>query len=76
VVFLFNRLCIKSGRFSTDFSKWLRRGFDLRTRCDCAPMVAASAEDAAELMAHAADFVARVMEELGPQEPQGGYPVQ
>jgi len=64
VIALFNRLYVKNGRFSKNFSKWLRRGFDLRTRCDYAPMVAVSAEEAAELMSHAVEFVARVAEEL------------
>lgn len=66
VIALFNRHYVKSGRLSKDFSKWLRRGFDLRTRCDYAPMVEIPVEEAGELLSHAEEFVAGIQKEVKP----------
>ena len=62
---------MKSGRFPKDFSKWLRRAFDLRTRCDYAPMATVSPDETAELIAHAEQFVDRVRAEMEPLRGEG-----
>ena len=71
VISLFNRLYVKSGRFPKDFSKWLRRAFDLRTRCGYASMVTVSPDETAELIAHAEQFVDRVRAEMEPLSGEG-----
>jgi uncharacterized protein len=60
---LFDRLYVHAGLFPTEFSKWLRRAFDLRTRCDYGAMVTISDDEASTLIEQAATFVSAVTKE-------------
>jgi uncharacterized protein (UPF0332 family) len=60
---LFDRLYVHTNVFPTDFSKWLRRAFDLRTRCDYGTTMAITAKEAADQIEHAATFLTAIREE-------------
>jgi len=60
---LFDRLFVAPGLFPNDLSRWLRRAFDLRTRCDYAAMITISQEEAASLLDQASSFVTQVGQE-------------
>lgn len=60
---LFYRLYIHAGVFPTDFSKWLRRAFDLRTRCDYGAMITITDEETSTLLEQATTFVTEVRKE-------------
>ena len=63
VIALFDRLYVHTDVFPRDFSKWLRRAFDLRTRCDYGTTVPITAEEASEQVEHAAAFLAAIQKE-------------
>ena len=60
---LFDRLYVHAGLFPTEFSKWLRRAFDLRTRCDYGAMVTITDDEASTLLEQATTFVSAVTKE-------------
>ena len=60
---LFDRLFVSPGLFPSDLSRWLRRAFDLRTRCDYAAMTIISQEEAKSLLDQATRFVLQVGQE-------------
>ena len=68
---LFDRLYVHTDVFPQDFSKWLRRAFDLRTRCDYGTEVNITQEETASQLEHASRFVAEIRKEclrlIGPQ---------
>jgi uncharacterized protein (UPF0332 family) len=63
VIALFDRLYVRTEVFPTDFSKWLRRAFDLRTRCDYGTTVTINTEETAGQIEHAVRFLAAIREE-------------
>jgi uncharacterized protein (UPF0332 family) len=63
VIALFDRLYVHPGLFPTEFSKWLRRAFDLRTRCDYGAMVTITDDEASTLLEQATTFVSEVRKE-------------
>ena len=60
---LFDRLYVHAGVFPTDFSKWLRRAFDLRTRCDNGAMITITDDEASTLVEQATTFVSKAGKE-------------
>ena len=60
---LFERLYVQPGVFPTEFSKWLRRAFDLRTRADYGEMVTVAKDEASTLVVHASTFVSEIRRE-------------
>jgi uncharacterized protein (UPF0332 family) len=60
---LFDRVYVHAGLFPTEYSKWLRRAFDLRTRCDYGVMVTITDDEASTLLEQAATFVSAVTKE-------------
>ncbi len=60
---LFDRLYVQAGLFPTEFSKWLRRAFDLRTRCDYGAMVTIADDEVSALLEQATAFVSEVGKE-------------
>jgi uncharacterized protein (UPF0332 family) len=63
VIALFDRLYVRTEVFPTDFSKWLRRAFDLRTRCDYGTTLTVTTEETASQIEHASSFLSAVREE-------------
>lgn len=63
VIALFDRLYVHTKVFPTDFSKWLRRAFDLRTRCDYGTTVTITTEETAGQIEHASSFLTAIREE-------------
>jgi uncharacterized protein (UPF0332 family) len=63
VIALFDRLYVHTNLFPQDFSKWLRRAFDLRTRCDYGTEVAIDREETESQLEHASHFVAEIRKE-------------
>ncbi len=63
VIALFDSLYVHTEVFPTDFSKWLRRAFDLRTRCDYGTAVTITTEETAAQIDHASRFLAAIREE-------------
>jgi uncharacterized protein (UPF0332 family) len=60
---LFDRFYVHAGVFPMEFSKWLRRAFDLRTRCDYGAMVTITDDEASALLEQATTFVSEVGKE-------------
>jgi uncharacterized protein (UPF0332 family) len=71
VIALFDRLYVHTNVFPQDFSKWLRRAFDLRTRCDYGTEVTIVREETESQLEHASRFVAEIRKEclrlIGPE---------
>jgi uncharacterized protein (UPF0332 family) len=63
VIALFDRLYVHTEVFPADFSKWLRRAFDLRTRCDYGTTVTITTEETASQIEHAFSFLTAIREE-------------
>lgn len=71
VIALFDRLYVHTNVFPQDFSKWLRRAFDLRTRSDYGTEVAIGRDETESQLEHASRFVAEIRKEclrlIGPE---------
>ena len=71
VIALFDRLYVHTNVFPQDFSKWLRRAFDLRTRSDYGTEVAIDRDETESQLEHASRFVAEIRKEclrsIGPE---------
>lgn len=63
VIALFDRLYVHTKVFPQDFSKWLRRAFDLRTRSDYGTEIAISRDETESQLEHASLFVAEIRKE-------------
>ena len=67
VLSLFGQHFIKTGEFPVEAGRYLRQAFELRQECDYADLVEATRQQAEEVVAHAALFLAeakRVWERL------------
>jgi uncharacterized protein (UPF0332 family) len=71
VIALFDRLYVHTNVFPQDFSKWLRRAFDLRTRSDYGTEVAIGRDETERQPEHASRFVEEIRKEslrvIGPE---------
>ena len=63
VIALFDRLYVHTNVFPQDFSKWLRRAFDLRTRSDYGTEMTVSRGETEIQLEHASLFVAEIRKE-------------
>ena len=63
VIALFDRLYVRTNVFPLDFSKWLRRAFDLRTRSDYGTEMTVSRGETEIQLEHASRFVAEIRKE-------------
>ena len=63
VIALFDRLYVRTNVFPLDFSKWLRRALDLRTRSDYGTEMTVSRGETEIQLEHASRFVAEIRKE-------------